>query len=88
MCHHFLCTALPKRNSQLGELQARRSDIRQIIAPSLDDWLDAEGVNKYEYSKNEESAMDDPVIVLHTSGTRGKAGIRKSWHNKYLRVSF
>lgn len=71
-CSTFLCTTIPNQDSQFSEFRVSRPDIEQIVVPALEEWLNDKQVDKYEYSKSEESTIDDPVMVLHTSGSTGK----------------
>ena len=50
----------------------------KIVLPSLDTLLEPAGVESYHYSKTFEEASDDPILILHTSGTTGKSSASHS----------
>ena len=47
------------------------TDLRHVIAGSLNDWLSEDPVDHYAYGKSFEQASQDPFIVVHTSGSTG-----------------
>ncbi|KAL1615560.1 putative NRPS-like protein biosynthetic cluster [Diplodia seriata] len=61
----------PRSNLVQGILEARR--MRCLTAPSLTELLDEGGdvVERFPYDKSWEEARDDPIVVLHSSGSTG-----------------
>ncbi|KAL4862619.1 hypothetical protein BDV12DRAFT_40068 [Aspergillus spectabilis] len=49
----------------------REYPVQVICIPSLDELLESQDVPAYQYEKTFENARDDPVFVLHTSGSTG-----------------
>ncbi|EED15544.1 NRPS-like enzyme, putative [Talaromyces stipitatus ATCC 10500] len=45
--------------------------LTKLVIPSLDELLREEDVPPYPYTKSFEEAKDDPIFVLHTSGSTG-----------------
>lgn len=54
-------------------LRHRRPDLRTYEVPEFRVWYngDQHGPTKYEYGKSWDEAIDDPVLILHSSGTTG-----------------
>ena len=50
----------------------KRPHVRQILVPDLIEWFNGIEGPEYVYEKSWAQAIDDPVAVLHTSGTTGK----------------
>ena len=46
--------------------------IKTTRIPPLEELLDEDEVPNYPFSKSFEEIQDDPVVVLHTSGSTGK----------------
>ena len=42
-----------------------------IEVPPLSAWLDGDQVDRYPYKKTYEEAKNDPIWIVHTSGTTG-----------------
>lgn len=45
----------------------------KLVIPTLDELLREEEVLPYPYEKSYEEAKDDPIFVLHTSGSTGSS---------------
>ena len=46
-------------------------EITKLIIPTLEELLQEEDVPPYPYEKPYEEAKNDPIFVLHTSGSTG-----------------
>lgn len=46
-------------------------EMTKLVIPTLNELLRDEDVSPYPYGKSYEEAMDDPIFVLHTSGSTG-----------------
>lgn len=61
-------------------LQALASSARFEAVPSFQEMLDGkEGVTPYPYVKTFEEARNDPIVVLHSSGSTGKETVKLKW---------
>jgi len=47
--------------------------LQKQCIPLLQELLELEGISQYPYVKTYEEAKDDPILVMHTSGTTGDA---------------
>ncbi len=57
---------------KVQELEEERPSIVAIPMPSLDELLESRP-NRYPYDKDFDEVEDDPIIIVHTSGSTGKA---------------
>ncbi|KAI9871438.1 MAG: hypothetical protein M1830_002911 [Pleopsidium flavum] len=48
-----------------------RPDIRFVVVPDCEQWLDEEMREDYAYGKSFEQAKEDTFMIVHTSGTTG-----------------
>lgn len=46
-------------------------EMTKLVVPTLDELLREEDVTSYPYEKSYGEAKDDPIFVLHTSGSTG-----------------
>ena len=67
---HIMITTDPRPPPVTGLLAA--NPMRVLIISSLEELMTADHPH-YPYEKTFEEARNDPFIVLHTSGTTGKA---------------
>jgi hypothetical protein len=65
----FLLTTDPEPPFVAGIL--REYPIQVLHIPSLDDLLGSEDIPSYPYTKSFEEARNDPLYVLHSSGSTG-----------------
>lgn len=47
-------------------------EMQHIFVPSLPELLSADQASSYPYEKTFEEAKNEPIFVLHTSGSTGK----------------
>jgi acyl-coenzyme A synthetase/AMP-(fatty) acid ligase len=50
----------------------RKRKLQTMTLPSLSELLQVGDVEEYPYTKNYAAVKDDPIFVLHTSGSTGK----------------
>lgn len=55
----------------MESLPREKPGLKLFTVPSFEFWLDVKGVKHYAYNKTFEEAKDDPLFVIHTSGTTG-----------------
>ncbi|KAI9812571.1 MAG: hypothetical protein M1827_004560 [Pycnora praestabilis] len=68
-CETFLCdeAMVPMVEKLLGQ----RTSMKRVLVPELEKWLEGAKVREYAYDKDYQDAKDDPVVIVHTSGTSG-----------------
>jgi hypothetical protein len=52
--------------------------LQKLQIPSLEQLLDSRDIPNYPYQKTFEQAKDDPIFVLHTSGSTGHYSLLNS----------
>lgn len=68
--------------SSVGQLQKMRANTRTLQIPSIDDIINAQSCH-YPYEKQISEAPNDPVVILHSSGSTGES----SYPRELLHVS-
>lgn len=67
-------------------LQAMTSSTEFQAVPPFQEMLDGDGnTTPYPYGKTFEEARDDPIVVLHSSGSTGKT--RKDPESNYMKTA-
>ncbi|KAB2571209.1 Non-canonical non-ribosomal peptide synthetase FUB8 [Lasiodiplodia theobromae] len=62
----------PRAGSMVQDILEARPKMRCVTVPEPGDWMREKGqVKRYPYDKSWEQGKDDPVIVLHSSGSTG-----------------
>ncbi|KAL8732298.1 MAG: hypothetical protein Q9166_002870 [cf. Caloplaca sp. 2 TL-2023] len=67
-CHVLLTADPPSKGAQ--EILSRRS-MRHVIVPEVEQWLEAQMVPPYPYTRTFDEARYEPFVVVHTSGSTG-----------------
>ncbi len=67
-CNTWICSL--DRLFELGYLPNERPGMKIVTMPSLEYFLDGDSKH-YPYTKTYDEAKDDPVWIIHTSGTTG-----------------
>jgi hypothetical protein len=62
------CSSLDR---SLQPLFAASEHVRKVQAPALDEVLAEDPVSHYEYNETYETASDDTIVHIHTSGSSG-----------------
>lgn len=62
------CSSL---NRSLQPLFAASEDVQKVQAPELEELLAEDSVSHYDYNKTFETAGNDTIIHIHTSGSSG-----------------
>ena len=72
-CRDFISAPHPKTEARDEALRRKQTGISFYGAPELEEWLkdDAIGTSRYDYSKEWETGKNEPVLILHTSGSTG-----------------
>ncbi len=72
------CTRLVVTTPELPcvSLISEKRAVEILHIPSLAQLLDSKDIRNYPYSKPFEEAKNDPIFVLHTSGSTGMLSIR------------
>lgn len=56
---------------QVGELKKSKPDLESWLVPEYEDMISQDAA-RFPYDKTYEEAGNDPVVILHTSGSTGK----------------
>ena len=78
-CHIYACSESEKDDPVLS-----RRKMQTIVVPEVHELLDPEIVPPYAYDRTLEQGLNDPLMVIHTSGSSGKDGFPKVSHHWYL----
>lgn len=77
-CTKVMCSA--EISSKVHELQKQKKDLQILTVQSLNDMLQ-EHSKHYPYEVEFANVRWDPVLVLHSSGSTGKASVQKQPRN-------
>lgn len=71
-CHIYACSKSEKDDPVLC-----RRKMQMVVIPEVDELLNPDIVPPYPYNRTLEQGLNDPLAVLHTSGSSGKDGFPK-----------